>query len=51
LTRPSRTYLDAGVSGVTVLHLIALDAVDNTGIAVLFAAGRDLKAAGSRGGS
>ena len=48
LTRAVESLLDQGVPGVTVLDLGDLDEVDHTGIAVLVAVGRDLKAAASQ---
>lgn len=48
LTRAVESLLDQGVSEVTVLDLSQLTDVDHTGIAVLVAVGRDLKAAGSQ---
>jgi anti-anti-sigma factor len=48
LTCAVESVLDQGVTEVTVLDLGHLDEVDHTGIAVLVAVGRDLKAAGSQ---
>jgi len=48
LTRAVKSILDQEVTEVTVLDLGDLDEIDHTGIAVLVAVGRDLKAAGSQ---
>jgi len=48
LTRSVESLLDQGATEVTVLDLSQLTDVDHTGIAVLVAVGRDLKAAGSQ---
>ena len=48
LTRAVESLLGQGVTEVTVLDLSQLTDVDHTGIAVLVAVGRDLKAAGSQ---
>ena len=48
LTRAVKSLLDQGATEVTVLDLADLDEIDHTGVAVLVAVGRDLKAAGSQ---
>lgn len=48
LTRTVAHLIGQGVVAVTVLDLAALDDADHTGVAVLVAAARDLKAAGSQ---
>lgn len=48
LTTATKAHFEHGVTEVTVLDLSALDDMDHTGVAVLVAVARDLKAAGSQ---